>query len=168
MPVKWLALGLSHLSLITHLGCMDTRLCQLCLLLHFDCFWWQARAEHEPLFSCRPSHLSMKQLNMTCFCTDPFMESWFPATFQTDVTSAWHSLRGLHWSCMHLRTLQIQICAMQSITLGTGSRCASTGQLCDKQSLPGRLKAWSKSGSQGEDTHYKKQTAGHDSWFWWA
>ena len=73
---------------------MDTRLCQLCLLLHFDCFWWQARAEHEPPLSCRPSHLSMKQLNMTCFCKwlhfcpDHLMEPWFPATSQTDVTSA--------------------------------------------------------------------------------
>lgn len=73
---------------------MDTRLCQLCILLHFDCFRGQARAEHEPLFSRRPSHLSVKQHNMThAFANghllgpNYFLQPCFPATLQVDVTS---------------------------------------------------------------------------------
>lgn len=52
-------------SLISHQGYTNTRLCQLCILLRFDCFGGQARAEHGPLCSCGPSHLSLKQHNMT-------------------------------------------------------------------------------------------------------
>lgn len=73
---------------------MDTRLCQLCILLHFDCFRGQARAEHEPLFSHRPSHLSVKQHNMThAFANghllgpNYFLQPCFPATLQVDVSS---------------------------------------------------------------------------------
>lgn len=152
---------------------MDTRLCQLCLLLHFDCFWWQTRAGHEPPFSCRPSHLSMKQLNMTCFCRwllfcpHYFMESWFPATFWTVHGPAsedcsrhvciWELSKSVSKTSQHMPCTQLLLA--QGVDVLARENCATNR---------GCWVDWRLGASRGEELHYKEQTAGHDSWFQWA
>lgn len=167
MHLKHLALW--PLTLKSHYssGYMDTRLCQLCLLLHFDCFWWQARAEHEPPFSRRPSHLSMKQLNMTRFCKwlhflPRLLHGLMISCHLSGQMSLVHDTASEDcsghvwiWELSKSVSITFPTCAMHSITPGTGSGCASWVD-------------WRLGASRGEEPHYKKQTAGHDSWFQWA
>lgn len=95
----------------------------------FWLLWMEARAEREPPLSCRPSHLSMKQLNMTSFCKclhfcpDCFVHSPLPATRQKNVSSERH---GFGQSCFRETSTRItfkRVPEVPSVTSGAGSWC---------------------------------------------
>lgn len=125
---------------------MDTRLCQLCFFITFWLLWMEARAEREPPLSCRPSHLSMKQLNMTSFCKclhfcpDCFVHSPLSATRQKNVSSERHSFGQ---SCFRETSTRItfkHVPEVPSVTSGTSSE-----EWHEKQWVQRRLKAWQNS-----------------------
>lgn len=157
---------------------MDTRLCQPCFFITFWLLWMEARAEREPPLSCRPSHLSMKQLNMTSFCKclhfcpDCFVHSPLSATRQKNVSSERHSFGQ---SCFRETSTRItfkHVPEVPSVTSGTGSWCqlrrvawktvgaATTKGLTEFKAKPGQT-WWFERWRKAEETAMIKTYAEH-------